>query len=312
MSDRIIRLLDPSAMEILMPLPRPRPFGRSAASTLAAGLLVAGCAVGAPSASPDGSSSASGASSSPSTTTTQDVLASAAWGENVEVTLGDTTIEFASDGIPNHSRQAEYAVPNDGVRVPDASTAHAVADPTVAQNYAYALTTAPTFAAAPTDTSLGAIGLMISGATLFNPYEGDGSTVATASNFSIKNAQGEDVWFLDDCSGHPTPMGQYHYHALPACVTAMVDDTGGASHIIGVALDGFPIYGDRDVSGNAVTAAQLDVCNGITSPTPEFPDGIYHYVLLPTSDSRSSIGCLAGVVDASLVSMGGMQGMPKP
>lgn len=247
--------------------------------------------------------------SAPSTTTTQDVLASAAWGENVEVTLGDTTIEFASDGIPNHSRQAEYAVPNDGVRVPDASTAHAVADPTVAQTYAYTITTTPTFAAAPTDTSLGAIGLMISGATLFNPYEGDGSTVAAASNFSVKNAQGEDVWFLDSCSGHPTPMGQYHYHALPPCLTAMVDDPGGPSHIIGVAFDGFPIYGDRDVSGNTVTAEQLDACNGITSATPEFPDGIYHYVLLPTSDSTSSIRCLSGVVDASLVSMAGMPGM---
>lgn len=240
---------------------------------------------------------------------TKDVLASAAWGENVQITLGATTIEFVSDGIPNHIRQAEYAVPNNGVRVPDASTAHAVADPTVAQNYAYTITTAPTFATAPTDTSLGAIGLMISGATLFNPYEGDGSTVATASNFSVKNAQDEDVWFLDSCSGHPTPMGQYHYHALPACVIAMVDDTGGPSHIIGVAFDGFPIYGDRDVSGNAVTAAQLDACNGITSATPEFPDGIYHYVLLPTSDSTSSIRCLSGVVDASLVSMAGMPGM---
>ena len=53
-----------------------------------------------------------------------------------------------------------------------------------------------------------------------------------------------------------------------------------------------PFYGDRDASGDQITAAQLDACNGITSATPEFPDGIYHYVLLPTSDSTSSIRCL--------------------
>ena len=29
---------------------------------------------------------------------------------------------------------------------------------------------------------------------------------------------------------------------------------------------------------STITASQLDACNGITSPTPEFPDGIYHYV----------------------------------
>ena len=47
--------------------------------------------------------------------------------------------------------------------------------------------------------------------------------------------------FLDDCAGHPTPMGQYHYHALPKCVTATVDETDGASHIIGIAFDGLSL-----------------------------------------------------------------------
>ena len=287
-------------------------FRRSLTLTVVLGLLLAGCAVASPSASPNASGSPSGASSLPSAAATQDALAGASWGSNVQISVGATSIEYVSDGIPNHTRQAEYALPDNGVRVPEASTAHAAADPTVAQNYKFTITTAPSFATAPTDTSLGAIGLMISGATLFNPYEGDGSTVATASNFSVKNAEGADVWFLDNCSGHPTPMGQYHYHALPACVTATVDEAGGPSHVIGVAFDGFPIYGDRDVNGNAVTATQLDACNGITSATPEFPDGIYHYVLLPTSDSTSSIRCLSGVVDASLVSMAGMPGMGGP
>ena len=236
----------------------------------------------------------------------------ASWGSNVTVTYEGGVLHYISDGLPNHERYAQYAVPTGGVVVPDASSATATDDPTVAQSYDYLIPMTPTKAASVTSTSLGVIGLMISGASLYNPYEGDGSTVATQSNFSVKNVDGVDVWFLDDCSGHPTPMGQYHYHALPKCVTATVDTTDGPSHIIGIAFDGYPIYGDRDINGNQLTADDLDECNGITSATPEFPGGVYHYVLLDVADSTSSIRCFSGVVDESLTSMAGMPGMGGP
>lgn len=236
-------------------------------------------------------------------------FALASWGDNVTVTIENGSLHYVSDGLPNHERQVEYALPNGGVRVPDASSATAEADPTVAQQYDYTISLTPTKAAAPTSTSLGVIGVMISGASLFNPYEGDGTTVATQSNFFVLNAAGEEVWFLDDCAGHPTPMGQYHYHGLPKCVTASVDEANGPSHIIGIAFDGYAIYGDRDIDGNRITAADLDECNGITSATPEFPSGVYHYVLLDVADSTSSIRCFSGEVDEALVSLAAMPNM---
>ena len=223
-------------------------------------------------------------------------LQAAKWGSNVTISFENGSIRYRSNGIPNHSRQAEYAVPNGGGRVPNAMTAIAAPDPTVAQNYDFRIPTTPRKAARPTSTSLGTIGVMISGAALFNPYEGDGVTVATASNFTVKNAAGQDVAFLDTCNGHPTPMGSYHYHALPPCVTAAVDVAGGPSHLIGIAFDGYPIYGDRDLTGRQLTAADLDQCSGITSPTPEFPEGIYHYVLLNAANATSSIRCFSGEV----------------
>src|ERR1700743_1774358 len=86
------------------------------------------------------------------------------------------------------------------------------------------------------------------------------------------------------------------------CVTSQVDTGTGPSHIIGIALDGFPIYGGRDINGNIVTVSQLDACNGITSATPEFPSGAYHYVLpIGVTDSHSSLGCYAGTVNATVV-----------
>ncbi|MBL0173652.1 MAG: YHYH protein [Gemmatimonadaceae bacterium] len=87
---------------------------------------------------------------------------------------------------------------------------------------------------------------------------------------AVENTAGENIAFLDACNGHPTPMGSYHYHALPPCVTAMVDTAGGPSHIIGVAFDGYLIYGDRDISGRQITSSQLDQCSGITSATWSF------------------------------------------
>lgn len=240
-------------------------------------------------------------------TRTRSGLKKASWGSNVTITYPTGYIRYRSNGIPNHSRRAQYALPNDGVVVPDGeSTAHAGEDPTKAQSYDFKIPTRPRKAATKTSTSLGAIGVMISGAVLFNPYEGDSVTVAKASNFTVKADDGTDVAFLDSCNGHPTPTGTYHYHALPTCITAKVDKRKGRSHIIGIAFDGYPIYGNRDIKGREVRASQLDRCNGIASATPEFPKGVYHYVLLNTQDSRSSIRCFNGKVDPSLTAMSGM------
>jgi hypothetical protein len=248
------------------------------------------------------------ATSSGSSTTAG--VKAAKWGSNVKLSYAGNSFTFVSNGIPNHARPVEYALPNPGVRVLNASTTHIGADPTVAQNYNFTIPLNPTKAAKPTSTSLGPIGVMISGASLFNPYEGDGKSVATLDNFTLKNSKGQDVGFLDSCNGHPTPMmGTYHYHALPNCITQVVDKPDGPSHLIGVAFDGFPIYGDRAIDGSKITTTQLDACNGITSATPEFPQGIYHYVLLDTKDSTSSIRCFSGTSSVTM-RMPGMRGIP--
>lgn len=237
----------------------------------------------------------------------------AKWGSNVRITFGKGYMRFRSDGVPNHSRPALYALPNAGVMVPrTAADAYAGADPTTKQSYDFKIPTTPRKAAKTTAAPLGVIGVMISGATLFNPYEGDNITVATGSNFTVKASDGTSAAFLDSCNGHPTPMGQYHYHALPKCITKRIDRKSGASHILGVAFDGYPIYGDRDIGGRKVSAAKLDKCNGVTGATPEFPNGIYHYVLLDTATSNSSIRCFTGRVDSSLTRMQGMAGMGPP
>jgi len=166
----------------------------------------------------------------------------------------------------------------------------------------------PTKATSSTPSSMGAIGLISSGEVLFNAYEAT-KTVALGDNASYTFSSGGANYtasFIDQCNSHPTGgMGgsgsTWHYHGVPTCWTSTVDGATGASHIIGIALDGYPIYGGRDVSGNVVDVASLDACNGITSPTPEFPAGAYHYVLpLNTTTAQSSIGCYTGTVGTTI------------
>ncbi len=274
-------------------------------------LAAAGCGSTASSSTADaatasGAATTAQASASASYSSTKAGLRKTKWGKNITVTYGKSYIRLRASGIPNHSRPKQYAVPNAGVVVPNASTAHAVDDPTKAQNYDYKIPTSPKKASKTTAAPLGSIGFMISGSPLYNPYEGDGTTVAMANNFYLTSDDGSKAPFVDDCSGHPTPGmngggGAYHYHGLPNCVVAETDSGTGPSHIIGIAFDGFPIYGSRDIKGRKVPVGKLDKCNGITSPTPEFPKGIYHYVLPGTDDATSSIRCFRGKVNSSLI-----------
>jgi hypothetical protein len=167
----------------------------------------------------------------------------------------------------------------------------------------------PTKASSPTSSSKGAIGFISSGEVLFNPYEAT-NTVAMGDNVSYTFTSGGTSYtasFIDSCNSHAAGgMGAnsgstWHYHAVPTCWTQTVDGATGPSHIIGIALDGYPIYGGRDINGNAVSVSALDSCNGITSATPEFPSGAYHYVLpLNTTTAQSSVNCYSGTVGGTL------------
>ena len=161
----------------------------------------------------------------------------------------------------------------------------------------------PTKAPVPTAVNAGAIGVLISGSVLFGAAEISGhraTTLKDNATYTFKNREGEAITarFIDQCNGHPTPANagnSYHYHGLSKCVTSMVDHESGPSHLIGVALDGFPIYGDKDLSGQTIAPDRLDACNGISGPTPEFPQGVYHYVLPSgVKEHNASMRCYGG------------------
>ncbi len=215
---------------------------------------------------------------------------------------------------PNHAVDAFYlAPPLQGAAAAKALARTAVSGmPLVVTEYRgdgvqtpISFNVCPAKASTTTATNAGVIGVMISGASLYKAAEIVGhraSALKDNASYCFKNQAGKSdvAHFIDNCNGHPTPANagnSYHYHGLSPCVTAQVDKEDGPSHLIGVALDGFPIYGDRNIDGKPVALSQLDACNGITSATPEFRQGIYHYVLPGDSkEHNSSMRCYAGTV----------------
>ncbi len=251
----------------------------------------------------------------------------AKWSSKITVTYPtDCSMTITSDGQPNHALNAYYlepvnidpvystkvaTTPNSGM----ALTIRPYLPATTPVSTIMTFNTCPTKAATTTATTGGNIGLIISGAALFNATEGQLNGPAaltdnvTYTGLTYKNGVSTGTTatasFIDSCNGHPSPRttgDTYHYHGVPTCVTSQVDVTGGPSHLIGVAADGFPVYGGRDINGAVITLSQLDACNGITSATPEFPAGVYHYVLPEGVTSfQSSLMCYSGNITTKQV-----------
>jgi len=277
-------------------------------------------------------SSCSGAlttsASTTTTTSTTNAYATAyeavTWASGVTVSFtSNCSMTVTSSGVPPF-HNAYYLTPATGSQTVVATTAsgiqlavaaYATSGISTVNKVSATFNICPTKATSTTATSGGPIGIMTSGEAIFDPYEATG-VVAMGDNASYTFTSGGVSYtasFIDQCNSHAAGgMGAssgstWHYHAVPTCWTTTVDGATGASHIIGIALDGFPIYGGRDANGAIVDPTTLDACNGITSATPEFPSGAYHYVLPITSTGaaiatkQSSLNCYAGSVNSTVV-----------
>lgn len=130
----------------------------------------------------------------------------------------------------------------------------------------------------------------------------------------------KQTWSYDSCNGHSDKKHQYHYHIPPKCVleshgisfaeehTWWINDagtevrsyaemkeqfleTGPPSPIVGMARDGFPIFGLYDENGRLQHGADyggsLDECNGKV-------DSLGNYGYYITVDPPFAPPCLRG------------------
>ena len=160
----------------------------------------------------------------------------------------------------------------------------------------------------------GPVAVAVNGVPFYGPEDGPGGD-AVAHEIGIYDEDRQEI-DLGICGAHTGPGG-YHYHFDGNCMHWHNEtnehsdyefskiDNSTHSPIIGFAFDGYPIYGSYGhVDGNVTlmrsnyilkensgmgyngiddyeyspdNGGHLDACNGRFSPTPEFPDGIYHY-----------------------------------
>ena len=279
------------------------------ATVLSMTLLAASCS---------GSSNASTTTTTTTTTTTGDtsyvaVYKALTW-TNATVTFPTScTMTVTATGVPPY-HDPYYLGPSSTQSVTGvvATTASGL-QLTVVPYTATAITAStntinicPSKATSTTSTNLGPIGYTTGGEFLYNAFEAT-STPALGDNVSYSYTTGGVTYtpaFIDKCNSHPTPVSAgytWHFHGVPLCLSN-VGSLGTPSHIIGIALDGYPVYGGYDNTGAVVQVSQLDACNGITSATPEFPNGAYHYVLpVGVTTKYSSLNCYTGTVSGTLM-----------
>ncbi len=200
--------------------------------------------------------------------------------DNLNIYLDGTEVVIESNGLPNHTSPywsnttARTATdPNGNVlETPAAAVNHALfVEPTATTyeqmapgniddfNGSYTLRVPQNaeLASSSTATSLGAIGIAVSGSMIYNDEEGP--------NVPLDDAAPS----LDYTAAHTGPQS-YHYHLE---TKAWSDDD---SNLIGIISDGFFIYG-RKCHSTGTYPTDLDASGGHTSITQHNDEEEYHY-----------------------------------
>lgn len=200
--------------------------------------------------------------------------------ENVTILLNGTEVEIETNGMPNHTspywsntteRSAVDPMGNTLTTEAADSNHPLFVEPTVTSfekmapgniddfNGSYSLTVpqAPTKASTSTSTGLGAIGIAVSGAMIYNDEEGP--------NVPLDDAVGS----LDYTAAHTGPQS-YHYH-LETKAWSNDDE-----NLIGIMADGFFLYG-RKCNATGTYPTDLDASGGHTSTTQHSTEEEYHY-----------------------------------
>ncbi len=187
------------------------------------------------------------------------------FGNNVTVVYNEAagTVTLEAAGRPDHVSPYWDPDGTSGLYVPPGpETTESRMSPGFIDEYTnqYFLTVNvdPQKANSTTSTSLGAIGIAITGSPIFNGQEGP--------NINLDSGV---ISGFDNYGAHTGPQ-VYHYHLEPTPIT--FDDT----NLFAILADGFFLYGRRCASTQNVPT-DLDASGGHEAPTQFNADAHYHY-----------------------------------
>ena len=175
--------------------------------------------------------------------------------DETDIYLEGNNVVIETTGFPNHETVYWGSGSNMYREEPDVALT-----PSIIPNFDGSATltvpAAPELAASSSSTNLGAIGIAVSGAAIFNDQEGNGPLSDAAVS-------------LDWTGGHIGPA-EYHYHLEPKAWSE--DDDA----LIGILADGFFIYG-RKCFETGEYPTDLDESGGHFSITQHSDEPVYHY-----------------------------------
>jgi hypothetical protein len=197
------------------------------------------------------------------------------WLSELVTQLNGGARRVTGNGLPSHTTGALPIAASDPVHAFDGN-------PNAIQSVAMAwgLPANPAVAAQPTCTGLGAIGVLLTDARVFNALDADGL-----------DAVAHEV--QDSCDGHPQGAGTHHYHSVSRCAHGE-DAATTHSPLVGYIADGFGLYGNRGEGGKALINADLDACHGHshTIDVNGVATDQYHYHA--TKEYPYTVGCFKG------------------
>ncbi len=209
------------------------------------------------------------------------VQGAVAWRPDFTMTLQGDRRVFATNDLPDHTTGVFPINPTDPAFQYDRNP-----NRIQTQQVAFSLPATPTLDAQP-HCAPGAVGILLTGAVLFNALDAPG-----------RDAVAHET--QDACQGHPQESGVYHYHSVSTCL----DDKrlpDGHSGLVGYAIDGFGIYGRYGDGGKLLSSADLDACHGHTHAILWNGKMVVMYHYHATWDFPYTVGCLRGTYDPAVV-----------
>ena len=186
----------------------------------------------------------------------------------VTVSFDGDEITIESNALPNHT-SPYWSNDNTLYIDPVIANADQMSPGTIgSRSYTLTVSADPQKASSTSATGLGAIGIGISGAPIFNDEEGPNISLSenVASGF-------------DYAGGHMGPTG-YHYHLECADVAENTTLSHDDEQLVGILQDGFLIYG-RKCNSTDDHPTDLDESGGHTSTTQHSDGGeFYHYHII--------------------------------
>jgi len=194
---------------------------------------------------------------------------------DVSVTCDSEYAYLLSDTYPTHDLMNGITGTNEQIPVP-------------AKNYAAPIKLQRKMATTKT-TMDAALGVAVNGVPIYD--------YSSAGEINIKRYDPRKdtviTGQLDNCGGHAGRGDDYHYHAKPSCMLEVMKNAADSA-VLGWGYDGFPLYGDNNPDGSAISADDLDVCNGQ-------PDEVFGYRYHTSTEPPYIMQCLVGVVDKKIL-----------